>query len=75
MTLELPQTMRAVEISEFGTPNVLKMVERPVPEATHGQVVIRVALEVILGDPATTPSVISARISGGREAGAGADAE
>ena len=43
MTLELPQTMRAVEISEFGAPNVLKMVERPVPEATHGQVVIRVA--------------------------------
>ena len=43
MTLELPQTMRAVEISEFGAPNVLKMVERPVPEAAHGQVVIRVA--------------------------------
>ncbi|WP_413220594.1 NAD(P)H-quinone oxidoreductase [Tritonibacter mobilis] len=43
MTLELPQTMRAVEITEFGAPNVLKMVERPVPEATHGQVVIRVA--------------------------------
>ena len=43
MTLELPQTMRAVEISEFGAPNVLKMVERPVPEVAHGQVVIRVA--------------------------------
>lgn len=43
MTQTLPAVMRAVEISEFGAPDVLKLVERPVPEAGHGQVVIRVA--------------------------------
>ena len=36
-------TMRAVEISQPGGPEVLKMVERPVPEAGQGQVVIKVA--------------------------------
>ncbi|MCX7558558.1 NAD(P)H-quinone oxidoreductase [Sulfitobacter sp. F26204] len=39
----MSQTMRAVEISEPGGPEVLKLVERPRPEARHGQVVIRVA--------------------------------
>ncbi|WP_020041876.1 NAD(P)H-quinone oxidoreductase [Salipiger mucosus] len=39
----MPQTMRAVEISEPGGPEVLRPTERPVPEPGHGQVVIRVA--------------------------------
>ncbi|APX22177.1 MULTISPECIES: NAD(P)H-quinone oxidoreductase [Salipiger] len=35
--------MRAVEISEPGGPEVLRLTERPVPEPEHGGVVIRVA--------------------------------
>lgn len=38
-----PATMHAVEISEYGGPDVLKVVERPVPEPGHGEVLIRVA--------------------------------
>ena len=34
--------MRAVEISSFGPPDVLKLVERPTPEAKPDEVVIRV---------------------------------
>jgi NADPH2:quinone reductase len=39
----MTQMMRAVEITEPGGPEVLKVVQRPVPEAAHGQVVIKVA--------------------------------
>jgi len=39
----LPKTMRAVEISAPGGPEVLRICERPVPEAGHGQVLIKVA--------------------------------
>ena len=39
----MAQTMRAVEISAPGGPEVLQVVERPRPEPGHGQVVIRVA--------------------------------
>ncbi len=39
----MTETMRAVEISEPGGPEVLKLVERRRPEPAHGQVVIRVA--------------------------------
>ena len=39
----MAETMRAVEISEAGGPEVLKICERPVPEPAHDQVVIRVA--------------------------------
>ncbi len=35
--------MRAVEISEPGGPEVLKLTDRPVPEPGHGQIVIKVA--------------------------------
>ena len=35
--------MRAVEISEPGGPEVLRLTERPIPEPEHGGVVIRVA--------------------------------
>lgn len=35
--------MRAIEISEPGGPEVLRLAPRPVPEAGHGQVVIKVA--------------------------------
>ncbi len=39
----MTQTMRAVEITEPGGPEVLQIAERPVPEPAHGQVVIKVA--------------------------------
>ncbi|MCL6283285.1 NAD(P)H-quinone oxidoreductase [Ruegeria sp. 2012CJ41-6] len=39
----MTQMMRAVEISQPGGPEVLKPVQRPVPEPGHGQVVLRVA--------------------------------
>jgi NADPH2:quinone reductase len=35
--------MRAVEITQAGGPDVLQMCERPMPEAGHGSVVIKVA--------------------------------
>jgi len=37
------QMMRAIEITEAGGPEVLQLVERPVPEAAPGQVVIKIA--------------------------------
>jgi len=37
------EMMRAIEITEAGGPDVLKLVERPVPQAGPGQVVIKVA--------------------------------
>ncbi len=39
----MSKTMQAVEISEPGGPDVLRLTERPVPKAGHGQVVIKVA--------------------------------
>ena len=39
----MAQMMRAVEITEAGGPDVLKLTERPVPQPEHGQVVIKVA--------------------------------
>lgn len=43
MPQTLPDIMQAVEISEFGGPEVLKPVSHPVPKAAAGQVLIRVA--------------------------------
>lgn len=39
----MTQTMRAIEISTHGGPEALVPCERPMPEAGHGQVVIKVA--------------------------------
>ena len=39
----MPATMRAIEITQPGGPEVLRPCERPVPVPGHGQVVIRVA--------------------------------
>jgi NADPH2:quinone reductase len=39
----MSQTMRAVEITTAGTPDVLKMTVRPVPEPGMGQVVLKIA--------------------------------
>ncbi|MDX2484130.1 MAG: NAD(P)H-quinone oxidoreductase, partial [Pseudodonghicola sp.] len=39
----MSKTMRAVEISQPGGPEVLRLGQRPVPVAGHGQVVIKVA--------------------------------
>ena len=36
-------TMRAVEITSYGAPDVLRMGERPMPVAGKGEVLIRVA--------------------------------
>ncbi len=38
-----PATMQAVEITEFGGPDVLQITERPAPKLDHGQVLIKVA--------------------------------
>ncbi len=43
MTSPETQTMRAVEITEPGGPDVLKLTERPLPEPAAGQVVLKVA--------------------------------
>ena len=40
----LPKTMTAVEISEPGGPEVLKPVQRPVPEPAAGEILIKVAV-------------------------------
>ncbi len=39
----MTETMRAVEISQAGGPEVLKIAQRPMPKPGHGQVVIKVA--------------------------------
>ncbi len=41
--MDLPHVMRAIEISEPGGPEVLKLAERPVPVPGPGKVVIRMA--------------------------------
>jgi putative PIG3 family NAD(P)H quinone oxidoreductase len=41
--MTLPKTMRAVEISQPGGPDVLKSAEVPVPVPGHGQILIKVA--------------------------------
>ena len=42
-TMTIPNTMRAVEITQPGKPEVLKVGTRPVPQARAGEVLIRVA--------------------------------
>ncbi|MCA0871704.1 NAD(P)H-quinone oxidoreductase [Seohaeicola saemankumensis] len=39
----MTETMRAVEITKPGAPDVLQLTTRPIPEPGHGQVVIKVA--------------------------------
>ena len=39
----IPETMTAVEIREPGLPQVLRAVQRPVPQPAHGEVLIQVA--------------------------------
>ncbi|HTL22103.1 MAG TPA: hypothetical protein VL220_15400, partial [Steroidobacteraceae bacterium] len=39
----IPETMTAVEIREPGPPQVLRAVQRPVPQPAHGEVLIQVA--------------------------------
>jgi NADPH2:quinone reductase len=41
--MTLPRTMSAIEIAEFGGPEVLRPVERPVPTPGPGEVLVRVA--------------------------------
>jgi NADPH:quinone reductase len=38
-----PQTMKAIEITQAGGPEVLKLAERPVPQPDAGQVLVKVA--------------------------------
>jgi putative PIG3 family NAD(P)H quinone oxidoreductase len=39
----IPETMTAVEVREPGPPQVLRAVQRPVPQPAHGEVLIQVA--------------------------------
>ena len=39
----MAEMMRAIEITEAGGPDVLKLTERPVPEPGYGQVILKVA--------------------------------
>ncbi len=41
--MTLPGAMRAVEIAQPGGPEVLRLVERPLPQPGHGEILIRVA--------------------------------
>ncbi len=41
--MELPSTMNAIDPSEAGGPEVLKLVTRPLPKPAHGEVLIKVA--------------------------------
>ncbi|MEO3428831.1 NAD(P)H-quinone oxidoreductase [Pelagibius sp. CAU 1746] len=43
MSQSLPATMKVIEISEAGAPEVLKPAERPVPQPGEGEVLIKVA--------------------------------
>ena len=43
MSEQIPSTMRAIEITEPGGPEVLRIGERPVPEPREGEVLIKVA--------------------------------
>ena len=43
MSEQIPSTMRAIEITEPGGPEVLRIGERPVPEPGEGEVLIKVA--------------------------------
>ena len=43
MSEQFPSTMRAIEITEPGGPEVLRIGERPVPEPGEGEVLIKVA--------------------------------
>lgn len=47
--MSLPQTMKAVEISAPGKPEVLKLTERPVPQPQKNEVLIKVAAAGVNG--------------------------
>src|SRR5689334_22785253 len=47
--MNLPQTMKVVEITKAGTPDVLKPAERPVPQPQKGEVLIKVAAAGVNG--------------------------
>lgn len=49
MSMKLPKTMKAVEISKPGGPEVLKPVERPVPAPGPGEVLVKVAAAGVNG--------------------------
>ncbi len=46
---KLPATMKAIEMTAPGGPDVLKLAERPVPQAKPGEVVIKVAATGVNG--------------------------
>ena len=43
MSFDIPENMTAIEITEFGPPDVLKPVTRPTPRAGKGELLVRVA--------------------------------
>ena len=46
--MTLPKTMRCIEISAPGGPEVLRLGERPLPGAVSGEVLIQVASEGLI---------------------------
>ncbi len=47
--MNLPETMRAVEISAPGAPDVLRLTQRPVPQPNKGEVLIKVGAAGVNG--------------------------
>src|SRR3982750_3286105 len=47
--MNLPATMKAVEIASPGGPDVLKLTERPVPRPNKGEVLVKVAAAGVNG--------------------------
>ena len=41
MSFDIPETMTAIEITEFGGPEVLKTTARPVPQPAAGEILVR----------------------------------
>ena len=75
MSSNLPATMKAVEMSAPGGPEVLRLADRPLPQPTAGEVLIRVAAAGVNGPdlmqrkglypaPAGAPDLLGLEVSG-----------
>jgi NADPH:quinone reductase-like Zn-dependent oxidoreductase len=71
--------MRAAEIVEYGTPSVIRIVDQPLPQPTHGQLRIRVKAAAVgpwdalvregrSGVPQTLPLVLGSDVAGSVDA-------
>ncbi len=57
--MTLPQTMKAVEISTPGGPDVLKPCERPVPQPAKGEILIKVTAAGVNGPDIIAQGLVS----------------